>query len=213
MARDRKRAKQRRDRRGSSAAGRARESAPAVLPGQPADQGPAADAPAILPTKPAGVDAPAGLERSNGDAEPSTPPSPRGPQTLPPRPRRSPKAKSSPRPSSRATSVGTNCKSPAARRDPEGPGVVGRGPGAAVPTVAMVASAPSRPRVLPCGAATGRSASCAPAGPSCSACSGPTAVRSRRRRPSCWASWPSPALIWAWPTTWPRKSSNSSSEA
>jgi len=69
VARDRKRAKQRRDRRGSSAAGRARESAPAVLPGQPADQGPAADAPAILPTKPAGVDAPAGLERSNGDAE------------------------------------------------------------------------------------------------------------------------------------------------
>jgi preprotein translocase subunit SecE len=69
VARDRKRAKQRRDRRGSSAAGRARESAPAVLPGQPADQGPAADASAILPTKPAGVDAPAGLERSNGDAE------------------------------------------------------------------------------------------------------------------------------------------------
>jgi len=69
VARDRKRAKQRRDRRGSSAAGRARESAPAVLPGQPADQGTAADASAILPTKPAGVDATAGLERSNGDAE------------------------------------------------------------------------------------------------------------------------------------------------
>jgi preprotein translocase subunit SecE len=69
VARDRKRAKQRRDRRGSSAAGRARESAPAVLPGQPADPGSAADASAILPTKPAGVDAPAGLERANGDAD------------------------------------------------------------------------------------------------------------------------------------------------
>ncbi len=70
MARDRKRAKQRRDRRGSSAAARTREgAAPAVLPGQPTDEGSdGTDAAAVLPTKPAGTDAPAGLEQSNGDA-------------------------------------------------------------------------------------------------------------------------------------------------
>ena len=42
--------------------------------------------------------------------------------------------------------------------------------------------------------ATASSASCAPAGPSFSACSGRTAARSARPPPSCSASWPSPGL-------------------
>jgi hypothetical protein len=60
--------------------------------------------------------------------------------------------------------------------------------------------------------AIARSRSCAPAGPSCSVCSGPTVSRSSKPQLSSWASWRSPAPTSAWPTMWQRKSSNSSSD-
>ena len=68
----------------------------------------------------------------------------------------------------------------------------GAGPAAAAPCGGVSARAGLRRAAS--AAATARSASCAPAGPSCSACSGPTAGRSPRRRPSCSGSSPSPAL-------------------
>ncbi len=194
MARDRKRAKQRRDRRGSSAAGRARESAPAVLPGQPADQGPAADAPrdpAHQTGRPSML--PPALERSNGDAEfdaavaARAADAPAAPETLS-------EGEIDAEAELEGDLSGDELQEPGRPSGPGGTGRGGSGTGGGGADGGEVASAPSRPRVLPCGAATARSASCAPAGPSCSACSGPTAARSRRRRPSCWASWPSPAL-------------------
>ncbi len=57
------------------------------------------------------------------------------------------------------------------------------------------------------------SPSCAPPGRSCSAYSGPTAPRSRRPRRSCSASSLSPASTLALPTGSHRRSSTSSSEA
>ena len=56
-----------------------------------------------------------------------------------------------------------------------------------------------------------RSPSCRPAGLSCSACSGRTAARPPRLRPSCSASWWSPACTSARLTSWQMKSSKSSS--
>ena len=93
----------------------------------------------------------------------------------------------------RATSARTSSRSSPAAVG----GQAARGPGgttaAAAAMAAAAASVPSRRPARPCGAAIARSASCAPAGPSCSACSGPTAARSPRRRPSCSASSRSPA--------------------
>jgi hypothetical protein len=58
-----------------------------------------------------------------------------------------------------------------------------------------------------------RALSCAPAGQSFSASSGPIAGRSRRPPPSCSASSPSPAPTSASPISWQRKSSNSFCDA
>ena len=74
---------------------------------------------------------------------------------------------------------------------------------------------PRRLRRLPArpsAAATARSVSYARAGLSYNVCSGPTAVRSRRRPPSCSGSSQSQASTLAPPTMSPRKSSNSSSK-
>ena len=92
-------------------------------------------------------------------------------------------------------------------------GDAGRGgSGGAGRAAAAVEAARSGLPARLCAVATRSPASFEPAGPSFNGCSGPIAARSHRRPPSYSVSLPSLVRTSASPTTSPKKSSNSSSE-